>query len=134
MSTEYVDQRLVELGLSRRAADLGNPVKIRARQLRRRRAAYEAGIAPPETCELCGKDPRAARRGNQSLCLDHDHATGAFRGWLCHACNLGIGLLGDTEERLARAVRYLKRKAAKPGPPSVRLASMLAAAANITPK
>lgn len=57
----------------------------------------------PETCELCGKPPNIKR----SLALDHCHETGAFRGWLCYRCNLGLGLLGDTAESLKRAIAYL---------------------------
>ena len=41
--------------------------------------------------------------------LDHDHATGQFRGWLCRACNTGMGALGDTIEGLEKALAYLKR-------------------------
>lgn len=123
MTTEYVDKRLAELGLIRRERKL--EVKVRAQQLRRR-AAYDAAIEPPETCENCGKSPRAARRGNQSLCFDHNHDTGAFRGWLCHACNLGIGLLGDDAASLRRALAYLERPVKSPAAPNARIASVLA--------
>ncbi len=41
------------------------------------------------------------------LHLDHDHETGAFRGWLCIRCNMGIGQLGDTREGLLTALAYL---------------------------
>jgi hypothetical protein len=44
------------------------------------------------------------------LCLDHNHETGKFRGWLCDNCNTGIGKLGDTVEGLERAIAYLKRQ------------------------
>lgn len=57
----------------------------------------------PAVCECCGNPDRKA------LSLDHCHATGAFRGWLCSMCNLGIGKLGDTVESLQRALEYLKR-------------------------
>jgi Recombination endonuclease VII len=61
-----------------------------------------------DNCEVCGgfsfkKGKRAA------LCLDHDHVTGAFRGWLCDGCNTGIGRLGDNVAGLARAIAYLER-------------------------
>jgi hypothetical protein len=57
----------------------------------------------PAQCECCGGPP-----GVRALHLDHDHVTGAFRGWLCHNCNLGIGRLGDTIESLEKAIEYLK--------------------------
>jgi len=58
----------------------------------------------PEHCECCGKTNRRA------LALDHCHATGEFRGWLCDSCNMGLGKLGDTVEALERALAYLKRQ------------------------
>jgi hypothetical protein len=102
-------------------------VKPRAMQLRRRQRALQGEPVPVEHCEMCGKSPREARRGNQSLCLDHCHETGAFRGWLCHSCNLGLGLLGDNEKALQRALTYIRRKIAKPQAAGVRLASVLKA-------
>lgn len=59
----------------------------------------------PDDCECCG----GRNRDGRALSLDHCHATGAFRGWLCAKCNLGIGKLGDTAESLQRAIDYLKR-------------------------
>jgi hypothetical protein len=58
----------------------------------------------PATCELCGRAPKA-----HGLCLDHDHMTNQFRGWLCSPCNRAIGALGDGVEGLMRAVRYLQK-------------------------
>ena len=40
--------------------------------------------------------------------LDHDHKTGAFRGWVCRSCNHGIGMLGDSIEGVKRALNYLR--------------------------
>ncbi len=56
----------------------------------------------PAVCECCGQVPK---RWN----IDHDHKTGAFRGWLCIGCNTAIGKLGDTVEGLKQAVAYLER-------------------------
>jgi hypothetical protein len=47
-------------------------------------------------------------RTKQWAC-DHDHVTGLFRGWLCVKCNLGLGNLGDSVERLRNAIDYLEK-------------------------
>ena len=41
------------------------------------------------------------------LHLDHCHKTDKFRGWICEACNTGIGKLGDDVDGLLRALKYL---------------------------
>ena len=58
---------------------------------------------PGETCDCCKKEFTA------KPCLDHDHDTLVFRGWLCHECNLGIGKLGDNLVGVLNAVNYLKK-------------------------
>lgn len=40
--------------------------------------------------------------------IDHDHETGVVRGLLCNDCNLGLGLLGDTLQRIEAAFDYIK--------------------------
>jgi hypothetical protein len=78
------------------------------RRLRRKRWGLPEPTRPePAVCELCA----APRPGAKTLCLDHDHVTGQFRGWLCHRCNAGIGLLGDDLASLRRAVAYLEKNA-----------------------
>jgi hypothetical protein len=59
-------------------------------------------IAPnrPKFCECCGKIPK-------KWCLDHDHCTDEFRGWICEPCNTGIGRLGDDVEGIVKALNYL---------------------------
>jgi excisionase family DNA binding protein len=51
-------------------------------------------------CAICFSTTR--RTG-----LDHCHATGRIRGVLCLNCNSGLGMFGDSIERLKQAVRYL---------------------------
>lgn len=53
-------------------------------------------------CAICEK-------GFDVLCVDHCHESGAVRGLLCRACNVGIGNLGDSSERLLRASQYLEK-------------------------
>lgn len=51
-------------------------------------------------CDLCG---------NQGdLEVDHDHSTNEVRGMLCRGCNCGLGMLGDDEDGLFRAISYLR--------------------------
>lgn len=52
-------------------------------------------------CACCGKKTQ--------LVCDHDHNTDEFRGWLCEACNTGIGKLGDDLNGVRMALAYLKR-------------------------
>lgn len=55
----------------------------------------------PKNCEACGKE-------HDKLVLDHCHETETFRGWLCSPCNLALGTLGDSVERVEKALYYLK--------------------------
>lgn len=51
-------------------------------------------------CAICG--------AGSDICLDHDHKTGHFRGWLCRGCNWTLGLWDDDLAKLRRAVTYLE--------------------------
>jgi len=79
---------------------IANIDKARAR--RRKLQGLPLPTRPkPEFCEMnCGR---------KTAHLDHDHITGAFRGWLCRRCNLGLGVLGDTAENLRNGLAYLAR-------------------------
>jgi predicted nucleic acid-binding Zn ribbon protein len=56
----------------------------------------------PRMCELCRTQPAEH--------IDHNHETGALRGLLCGNCNAGLGLFGDSIERLAAAIEYLESR------------------------
>ena len=63
-----------------------------------------------EGCGICGGPPR----NGGSFDIDHDHSTDEFRGFLCGRCNKGLGLLGDTEESIERALAYLRLAKIRP--------------------
>lgn len=53
-------------------------------------------------CAICGVETPG-----RSLPVDHCHATGRVRGLLCQECNMGLGKLGDTLERMQQVIAYL---------------------------
>lgn len=59
-------------------------------------------------CQLC--DRKFEAEGANRKVVDHDHATGRIRGFICIRCNSALGALGDTLESLKKAVAYLAVK------------------------
>ena len=53
-----------------------------------------------DQCSIC-------KRSGMKMVIDHNHQTGEVRGLLCHACNVGIGNLGDDVDRVRSALEYL---------------------------
>jgi hypothetical protein len=67
------------------------------------RAAREAIVGPkPETCQACGGT-------DGGIVFDHCHARQHPRGWLCDRCNVALGCLRDSPDRLRKLLAYLKR-------------------------
>lgn len=56
-------------------------------------------------CGICKAD--LSQVPPRHVHADHDHATGAPRGVLCHHCNVGLGYFRDSCERLRAALAYL---------------------------
>lgn len=78
----------------------------KARGIRRGKKYPQPTRKAPAVCECCGRKPK------KSLHLDHCHAKFVFRGWLCGTCNTGLGMFGDSVERLRCAIRYLEKVSA----------------------
>jgi hypothetical protein len=70
---------------------------------KRARKEQMATRPKPEVCEVCGRTPNG-----RGLHFDHNHQTGAFRGWLCHRCNMALGLLDDSPATLRALADYLQ--------------------------
>jgi hypothetical protein len=72
------------------------------------RAQYDALIE--RWGRKCG-NPRCANTGSEvrhgKLCVDHDHATGLVRGILCHGCNIALGNVRESVDRLVGLTEYL---------------------------
>lgn len=56
-------------------------------------------------CAICRKRERWK---GKSLCVDHDHKTGAVRGLLCNSCNTGLANFCENTESLLNAAAYLR--------------------------
>ena len=89
------------------------PVKVRQRPggFRCATGAYLADVRVkygvqfdkrPHHCEVCLSTER--------IVYDHSHDTGLFRGWLCNACNVALGLVKDDPERLRGLAIYIEKK------------------------
>jgi hypothetical protein len=103
----------------------GNPDKVRAankkwyedseHRFKRRgitKEIYEKKLSEQGgVCAICGKPPKhdgdMVKKAQQSLHIDHDHATQEFRGLLCGQCNTAIGKFQDDPKLLMQAIGYL---------------------------
>lgn len=102
LAVAYYQKNRTEV-LARRAAKRKADPRV-LETARRWRGLPEPTRPQPTHCELDGRPLEPGK-----VHLDHDHVTGAFRGWLCNRCNLALGHLGDNVAGLERAVAYLKR-------------------------
>ena len=83
-------------------------------QCRDRHYMREYGLKPediPDTCEVCGRTPPPRGKRKQTpICVDHNHETGQFRGFLCHSCNLILGRADDNPAILEKLALYLRER------------------------
>jgi len=64
-------------------------------------------------CPICNKTEKELKTNNRwsdrnVWCLDHDHDTKEFRGWICNNCNIAIGRFDDNPTVVLKAYEYLK--------------------------
>jgi hypothetical protein len=59
-------------------------------------------------CAIC------KQQSDETLGVDHCHATGKVRGLLCHKCNAGLGFYDDDSNRLREAAGYVDARRAVP--------------------
>ncbi len=89
--TDYRLQKLID-GLHRKAKERDHSsCKVTVKELK---------LSWTGQCHCCGE----CEKSDNSLCIDHCHITGKFRGWLCRNCNLALGLCQDNPNIL---VKYL---------------------------
>lgn len=62
------------------------------------------------TCKICNSEGflMNPKRHKCKLVVDHCHTTGKVRGLLCHNCNRALGLLKDSINTLANAIKYVE--------------------------
>lgn len=107
----HTSERYVQSGVCRECMHKHNRLQPQGKLMSRRiRVLKSRGIQTPtrpmpETCECCGGN--APGSSNHNFCVDHNHETMKFRGWLCGSCNRAIGLLGDNFEGVYRAMAYM---------------------------
>jgi hypothetical protein len=60
-------------------------------------------------CIICdrAKEDFMHRYAENPFCLDHDHKTNEFRGFICMDCNTGLSRFQDNPELLEKAAEYL---------------------------
>lgn len=69
------------------------------RAVARAKRLYKIDEIPQGTCAMCQEKPARV--------TDHDHKTGAFRGFLCVICNVRLGVL-ESETINKQATAYLE--------------------------
>lgn len=122
--TEFSPHRTSQGGVASRCRECGRDYyQTRVKADRDRRRLRYFGLSPEAFdallksqgggCAICGRLELPPQQGWH---IDHDHSCcpqrvtcgNCVRGILCQPCNVGIGLLGDTEAAITRALDYLK--------------------------
>ena len=83
-----------------------------SRRIREEIRKHAPRLTEDHTCPICEKNLEEISLGKaksmSTFVLDHDHDKKMFRGWLCHNCNVALGMLGDSLTTIQKAYNYLK--------------------------
>lgn len=62
-------------------------------------------------CAICKRPETSLGRSRKVKCLavDHCHSTGKIRGLLCYDCNVTLGRMGESIERLEAMIGYIRK-------------------------
>lgn len=118
IETKVCSKCKLELPITDFAKANGNYPRSECRQCGKkqhniREALKKIHEKPDETyiCPICGRGYEQIKMLGKRAggwCLDHDHVTGEFRGWLCHDCNKALGFFKDDPNLLKSAIEYIQ--------------------------
>ena len=83
---------------------------LRANELKKQHPYPDNSYSCP-ICNITQTEMKNKGYAKQRLtwCLDHNHDTGEFRGYICQLCNTGISNLQEDITVLNSAISYLKK-------------------------
>lgn len=111
LRSEFYRDKSKSSGYSSRCKDCHKKM-TRARAFRERSGnsitteEYNRLHSDSTECPIC-KNTYSTESRYQLKCLDHDHATGKIRNFICTRCNLVLGLVGDSTDLLSNLTDYL---------------------------
>ena len=72
-------------------------------------------IPDDHSCPICKRKAEdfLHRYRGSPFCLDHDHKTGKFRGYICMDCNTGLARFHENSEAMEEAIEYLENGGVK---------------------
>lgn len=103
----------------------GKDNRILRRPICKKCYSKKKGIKPKKRKEFESKNPKPAigqnfkcpichrkfkRQYQNDVVLDHNHKTGAIRGYICGSCNVSIGKFKEDVNILKRAIDWLLGK------------------------
>jgi len=99
-SKKYRQENKEKVLLSVKAAKLKNRYGISQKEYN------DMFVSQNGNCASCGDHQSILPR---TLCVDHCHETGMVRGLLCDGCNLSLGRIKDSYEKLVLLANYIKK-------------------------